>query len=95
MSHTPGPWRTYCGDSVVSDNHKSPSGLSEVARCSSGFEDNAANARLIAAAPDLLAGCIDGLDCLETAVRIGGGDPQTHHVCCRMRAAIAKAEVKR
>ena len=51
-----------------------------------------ANARLIAAAPELLKCGERALSILEEAVEIGGGDPKTHHACANLRAAIAKAK---
>jgi hypothetical protein len=55
--HTAGPWRTIDGDSVV--NVVSPQGLPIAATTSKAYfekfdYEDTANARLIAAAPDLL-----------------------------------------
>jgi hypothetical protein len=60
MSHTPGPWRCEEPDTdgcvnVTAKSTKPASGLALVARCGSQLEDNAANGKLIAAAPALLA----------------------------------------
>ena len=52
-AHTPGPWIVN-GDEVYS-SHKS-----QIADCG-GFSDSEANARLIAAAPDLLLALIDAM----------------------------------
>jgi len=57
---------------------------------------------LLAAAPDLLAACQDGLRCLEVAVRAGlegfteeeeDGIILNHGICKAMRQAIKKATV--
>ena len=52
MSHTPGPWAIDIDRAIVA-----PNGISSVAQIFSwvGEEEADANARLIAAAPDLLA----------------------------------------
>jgi hypothetical protein len=90
MSHTPGPW--YCltnhspgqrQDHIV----RSKPGKCEVARASEQFMDRSeriANARLIAAAPDMLAALHIALPFCPI---IGGADDI-------VRAAIAKAEGK-
>ncbi len=59
MTHTPGPW-TVDGDDIYA------SGLI-VAQASFRLEQCAANARLIAAAPDLLA-ALEGLEALENTI---------------------------
>ncbi len=92
--HTPGPWKVKQGTDVTEDRAKEPC---TVAKCwSSTFspprEEAAANARLIAAAPDLLAACKRGLAALTVAVEVGGGDPAEHECCRQMGLAIAKAE---
>lgn len=59
-----------------------------------------ANARLIAAAPDLLAACEDALRCLTAAVKVGLNFPPDevreivaeHAVLKELRTAIAKAK---
>ena len=50
-----------------------------------------ANARLIAAVPNLLAAAEEALLCLERVCRQQGTDPQTDLECQMLRAAIAKA----
>jgi hypothetical protein len=59
VTHTPGPWRvdkTINGGYVRSDNSKvlGAAGIAKVLR-GRGYDDGEANARLIAAAPELLA----------------------------------------
>jgi hypothetical protein len=47
--HTPGPWKL--------DGYTVMKGLDTIAVCPNGWSDDEANARLIAAAPDLLKAC--------------------------------------
>ena len=94
-NHTPGPWtcEDLFGDahhaSVCSDNWM---GLaSVVVRFDGKREDDAtglANARLIAAAPDLLA----ALEDLDFCIGNGCGDTAWDEACARMQVAIAKAK---
>lgn len=96
--HTPGPWeihRTshlniYIGHSHDRPN-RTPGYLAEVRRFTTDHEQVEANARLIAAAPELL----DALKALEEAARqvqCGEMDKQSIDVERRKaRAAIAKA----
>ena len=72
---TPMPYTT--GLNVCEKAHQSQ-GVSEQGR---------ANARLIAASPDLLAACRAALDVLS-----GGGDKKESEVREQLRAAIAKGE---
>lgn len=86
--HTPGPWRyDRCNGSPTTGEHMiaggKPGYLAEVRDCGSG--DVSANARLIAAAPDLLEALRDCeqnmiISTVADMARLG-----------RVRAAIAKA----
>ena len=81
--HTPGPWNTYVNDHrsvVVRKMFDDQTESNEIARCCSGFAD----ARLIAAAPDLL-------EALKAVVRVA--DRKTDEFDAA-RAAIARAEGK-
>lgn len=82
--HTPGPWASHHADGVVSAAVTAGNGTSRfvtVARhCS--IDD----ARLIAAAPELLDACAFALTILEA---LGNGSGDAASAC---RAAIAKAE---
>lgn len=93
--HTPGPWSLFDDGSEVHDRIVGPvvgvKGMTAtVARAAFGIRPNqevAANARLIAAAPDLLAACesvIDGL----ASMGCDWGDEQ-HAI---VSAAIRKAK---
>lgn len=88
--HTPGPWYTRRGDSVV---HVMAGSICLTATCTKSYyehfdDEDLANATLIAAAPDLLAA-------LQAAVagwdeRLEDGDPYPDWLA-PARAAIAKA----
>lgn len=89
--HTPGPWR-HDGDpftpTVFSDKPRA-NGVRGVCEVDPG-DDAVANARLIAAAPDLLAAC-------EALLHLAGCDPREiggveKLVRDRARAAIARAK---
>ena len=79
-THTPGPWTAACNDIIATAND----GRAFVGRIAGRriASENDANARLIAAAPDLLTACKAALPSLE------------HHVPWHsiLLAAIAKAE---
>lgn len=83
-AHTPGPWRVapawlYCGDDINVDAGTT----GYIATCGKlGDETAAANARLIASAPDLLAALIG-------VVRIADRETDEFDAA---RAAIAKAQ---
>ena len=85
--HTPGPWQTSIDGERVLDNTES-----FVANCKptdSAFPMNKANARLIAAAPELLAAL--KVLTLDAAVKswLEAHDPKAIE---QARAAIARAE---
>ena len=88
-AHTPGPWHSMEFSDVVTSQsgwvvaRGGPVGGSRPA----ADEEVWANARLIAAAPDLLEACITAIDWLADK----GVDPN-HSEAKRIRAAIAKAE---
>ena len=76
--HTPGPWRASNGGAVYADDWQ--------VAVASRPENYAADARLIAAAPELLAACRQAATLLWHA-RTGPDDP----VRAALDAAIAKA----
>jgi hypothetical protein len=63
MKHTPGPWEDV--GTVVRTLLTPNGGGFIIADCPAGNADRRANARLIAAAPDLLAVCKEMLECSE------------------------------
>ena len=80
--HTPGPWRwdgKYCGDIVDADGY-SVAGIMELEEVA----ETDSNARLIAAAPDLLAACV------EFVRKVEDGDARSTRSYAQMKAAIAK-----
>ena len=90
-SHTPGPWKSRPENKGSWTAVVHAAGGECIAVCSSGSADNHANARLVAAAPELLEAlqfCLDQMD------------PDRHTVeridkaMDRAYAAIAKAEGK-
>jgi hypothetical protein len=99
--HTPGPWRIDatanidCGHYRISGGIVGPNGDPVViadpsqSEYAPALDLNSADARLIAAAPDLLAVCREFIDALgPDGYHRVPGYPATQ----RMRAAIAKAE---
>lgn len=86
--HTPGPWRTKLYEDVleVYANVNGPGWL--VAQWESPDDNDKANARLIAAAPDLLAAC-QAID--EWHDLMAQDYPEIMRPFRMVRAAIAKA----
>lgn len=87
--HTPGPWNLYpnnASDWVVRKMFPDGQESHEIARCQSGMD----NARLIAAAPDLLAALKMAVSALERSdyIQMDGDSVDVIDVS---RAAIAKA----
>ena len=88
MKHSPGPWHVHMGHLikcevglVIADVEKNPSHILKEARI--------ANARLIAAAPDMLA-LLSDLTTAWDASRLGDGG---HHAMIRRaHAIIARVE---
>lgn len=103
--HTPGPWQTYMGTGIVACvHHHGMHGAMQtlVAECNTGTaypvprevrEQAAANAALIAAAPDMLDALRDLLRGAEHELSCAAG-PECSCRVSRARAAIAKAEGK-
>ena len=83
--HTPGPWAIYVNalsDIVIRKMSKDGYELCSIARVSSGY----ANARLIAAAPELL----EALEACDALLSLN--IPFEGEITRRIRAAIAKAK---
>ena len=77
--HTPGPWNVLDGWTIWgAGDHR----LKQLAEVETAFPEHEANARLMAAAPDMLAA-------LKAAVAFEDLPPERH---LRMLDAIAKAE---
>lgn len=97
--HTPGPWTIegwegepfIVGPEVHYVNHGDPAVICKVLRYG-GTRPTEANARLIAAAPDLLeAARLTELCVMHLPARLG--ETNWPYIAERLRAAIAKAEV--
>lgn len=91
--HTPGLWRVFEGDGVLSvhDSEHKLGGHMPVVHWM-GFDgtdrpqdENIANARLIAAAPELLEACE------EFVRKVDAGEARSKRSYAQMKAAIAKA----
>ncbi len=76
--HTPGPWGSQ-------DNPVLVRGCNFLSHAHYETELGRANARLIAAAPDLLAACV------EFVRKVDAGEARSTKSAAQMRAAIAKA----
>ena len=94
MIHTPGPWRavlTYVHS--VREDRRTITSVADCGLTPRRAEEAQANARLIAAAPELLEACkaalveLEGLD-----ATFEGLDESTYESLFILRAAIAKAE---
>lgn len=101
--HTPGPWsysdthgygdwegeKEYGVEVIENVVFKSSTGITVLLACDccNGITCSRANARLIAAAPELLRACITAMDWLADK-----GVPHDHVEVKRILAAIAKAE---
>ena len=104
--HTPGPWTYIEGDRIAAPCHEHPNcektiawagrghyGQQGVLQCSVGNNEDA-NARLIAAAPDLLAVLKAFIEDERFQIAIGGNPNAVRALMAAATAAIAKAEVR-
>lgn len=95
MTHTPGPWVVTPGDSVVaihSEDGKRVAATNTQTYYQKYTETDMANARLIAAAPDLLAALKDAMRSSRKDFKSGpDGDRQYREAYAEQFAAIAKA----
>lgn len=105
MNHTPGPWFVFGNGASVGGGHPTvgdeSSGLASTATKRRPVEEQKANARLIAAAPDLLDACreadgflsqlvLDGGEYVPLSQRLGMiGGGLTHK---KLKDAISKSE---
>ncbi len=83
--HTPGPWQFDGLDKIIGDQGNAE--VCQVWGAAVEDQDGYANARIIAAAPDLLEACKCALNSLDM-IGATRGSPIT----TQLRAAIAKAE---
>lgn len=78
--HTPGPWKYHTGFGSVQRHHIQTEGGFQIACTPECDEHTQANARLIAAAPELLAACytvIDAIKNVRRAIAKATGQPTT------------------
>ena len=94
MSYTPGPWSTFTASMRRRGVVRHTVGTADVRICDMWGKDpafytaeDAANARLIAAAPDLLVAAVHALEVLRDREWSGIG-----HLRSQLEEAIAKAE---
>jgi len=97
--HTPGPWTPEFGEAyrvraqqdggqvAIMTNLKGRDGLAG----RRNGDEVAANARLIAAAPELLAALQEVTMVLDALLNVRGNEPDQDSISGRARAAIAKA----
>lgn len=88
MKHTPGPWEV--GSTIESDTQAIIHDGDSVLAILTTIPPNPANARLIAAAPDLLEALRKMADMVEAEV-LGPEWVWAHEIIEEARAAIAKA----
>ena len=87
MKHTPGPWEMDGSGAVFGPDGDPIMTCGLYAVCfGEGSEEGYANARLIAAAPDLLAACV------EFVRKVECGEARSKRSYAQMKAAIKKAE---
>ena len=90
--HTPGPWVVGTTDGHATYNITGPCGtLPYIARIPAGRLENADNARLISAAPDLLAALELTMPILESHCKYALDDAAAALSAARAAAARAKA----
>ena len=89
MKHTPGPWKTYFVINSVRVFIKDIKDRNLAITNCSGLDQNIANARLIASAPDLLRACIIVNNFLKNHPDISN---QYEAMSITVKNAIAKAK---
>ena len=93
--HTPGPWLTHKEgfSSIYIESRIGGGMLQEVASCGptgEGRDQQEANARLIAAAPELLEALKEVVEILDEVLGFGT-EPSHGNIAAKARAVIAKA----
>lgn len=89
MTHTPGPWTVYKNEPLDGSRHVALG--SKYERAIVAGKSATANARLIAAAPDLLAACEAAIDGIEEWNDFAETD-KIEEAVALLVAAIAKAK---
>ena len=88
--HTPGPWAVDLTPSAINVD-SDMGGICQVFGADNPDDETIPNARLIAAAPDLLSACRMALGDITQTVNYDEGDPQTLATVAAIEAAIAQA----
>ncbi len=100
-THTQGPWHVGAGNgegSIFSDNGRTRleiggTTLYSIAQITRGWNEveDEANARLIAAAPELLEACMVALAAIKSEYPLEHGNPTIGRAWGTLESAIAKA----
>lgn len=90
VKHTPGPWYVY--PTEYDNDTESFDVMADGAAITIACPPSEADARLIAAAPDLLAACEQVLSRLDYLTELWGQEGVTRGVQDALRAALAKAK---
>ena len=97
MTHTPGPWQIKHRVNIIGSTGRSVASAGGYTTNTDNGEhilENEANARLIAAAPDLLEACKEAEDWLEEHGGDQNCDPGLRGLLRQVRSAIDKATGK-
>jgi hypothetical protein len=92
MVHTPGPWDIHDPSGGGSSNNWICADGLYIAEVDGEREEADANARLIAAAPDLLAALKDAVEYLELQLKCSGEDSGEGAMIRLFQKTIAEAE---
>lgn len=93
--HTPGPWLQWADTNIIIRLHSGAPRSEDLRICevstNTRHDEGAANARLIAAAPELLEALQKLIMCWQSVCNGHGWDPEHVIEATEARAAIAKA----
>ena len=96
--HTPGPWKVFRGKNIADDMGLSISdtqGLAPIARIPPDYAHGPANAALIAAAPDLLAGARAMLAAIDALLLLAQQHDPATGCCSFIRKSVDPYEITR
>jgi len=91
--HTPGPWQSFNGGAVVGtvEDRDGSTYVADIRHRANG--ESAANARLIAAAPDMLAALVSALSVLDAEAEARGAEDSADYYGGSAAAAAASVRV--
>lgn len=92
MKHTPGPWHFHANSEDYTEYDIEPHGWGRYIEIKDRTNEGLANARLIAAAPDLLGACKVAHDAILGVCQAGWGPGQIESYLKELNKAINKAE---